>query len=75
MQHIIWDKFYETTCKVEHLDLLNAYATKFVCVENNSRSQSRSVDSNKVLQLANKCQKTTPSVIFTCFGSKTPYKK
>jgi hypothetical protein len=61
--------------EVEHLELFNAYVAKFIGVENNLGSQSTSVDDNKVVQLANKCQKTTPRVIFTWFGSKTPYKK
>jgi hypothetical protein len=60
--------------EVEHLELFDAYAAKFVGVESNSWSQSRNFDGNKVVQLANKCQKITPNVIFTCFGSKTPYK-
>jgi hypothetical protein len=43
--------------EVEHLELFNAYIAKFVGIKNNLGSQSRSVDGNKVVQLANKCQK------------------
>jgi hypothetical protein len=42
--------------EIEHLELFNAYAAKFVGVKNNSRSHSRSDNNNKVVQLANKCQ-------------------
>ncbi len=61
--------------ETKYLEFINAHVVGFSDVEGNIRSQSRIVDSNKVLQPTKKCQKATLGVISTFFGSKTFYKK
>jgi len=61
--------------ETKHLELINAHAVGFSDVESNIRSQSRTIDDNKLVQPTKKCQKATLGVISTFFGNKTLYKK
>jgi hypothetical protein len=67
--------FMKWHVETKYLELINTHVVGFGDVKGNIRSQSRTVEGNKVVQPTKKCQKVTLGVIFTFFGSKTPYKK
>jgi hypothetical protein len=61
--------------ETKYLELIYTHVVGFDDIKGNIRSQSRTVEGNKVVQPTKKCQKVTLGVISIFFRSKTPYKK
>ncbi len=59
----------------EHFELVTTYVEQLVTTNNILGTQAMGDASYRIIQLAKKHSKITPSVISAFFGSTTPYKK